>query len=204
MVPLLKLVFSFYPAYVIGLELYFLYDFHLAPSCLKFLTILLTPYIVPLTTFRLMGLIQPLKIGGAILTRNKYHFWLFSLWIQSIYSMFPSLEKMLMAVPGLYSIWLRLWGSKIGKNVFWNPNVEVLDRSFLEIGNNVFFGNHTYLSPHVLKMKQDCAILVLEPIKIGNDVVVGGFCRLGPGVEVADGVTLIHSTDYFKREKVTR
>lgn len=204
MVPLSKLIFSFFPAYIIGLELYLLYQFHLSPSCLRFLITLLVPYIVPLVTFRLMNLIQPLKSGRAILVRNKYNFWLFSLWIQSIYVMFPYLEKMLQAVPGLYSLWLRLWGSKIGKSVFWNPNVEVLDRSFLEIGNNVFFGNHAYLSPHVLKMKKDCAVLVLEPIKIGNDVVVGGFCRLGPGVEISDGVTLIHSTDYFKRDKVTR
>lgn len=204
MVPLLKLLFSFFPGYVIALELAALYRLTLAPSLVNFAVVLLLPYLLPLLTFRIMDAITPLRPGSAILVKEKYHFWLFSLWIQSIYAMFPFLEKALMAVPGLYSLWLRAWGSKIGSAVFWNANVEVLDRSMLEIGNRVFFGNHAYLSPHVLKMKSDRAILLLEPIKIGHGVVVGGFCRLGPGVEVADGVTLVHSTDYFNREKITK
>ena len=88
-------------------------------------------------------------------------------------------------VPAVYSAWLRLWGSKIGRLVFWSPGTQILDRSFLEVGDDVLFGAGVRLNPHVM-VRNDSGQneLILAPIKIGARAVVGGYSLLAPGSEI--------------------
>ncbi len=98
------------------------------------------------------------------------------------------LEETIRMIPGLYSLWLRLWGARVGALVYWSPGVVILDRPLVRIGKRVIFGVGVRLNPHVLAPNGPRRMaLYLSPIAIGDDALVGGYSLLLPGCEVADG-----------------
>ena len=95
------------------------------------------------------------------------------------------LEEILRLVPGLYSLWLRAWGSRIGKLTYWAPQTIILDRGFLDIGDHVIFGAGVRINPHVMERDPD-PVLRLAPVKIGDRAMIGGYSLLTAGTEIAD------------------
>jgi len=102
---------------------------------------------------------------------------------QALFLRFPALEELLRLVPGIYSLWLRLWGSRIGALTYWAPGTIILDRGFLEIGDKVVFGAGVRINPHVMENNS----LLLAPVKIGDDAMIGGYSLLTAGTEIAAG-----------------
>ncbi|OLS26786.1 MAG: Galactoside O-acetyltransferase [Candidatus Heimdallarchaeota archaeon LC_3] len=80
---------------------------------------------------------------------------------------------------------LRLYGLKAGKNVHLASEVYI-DSCFTELGNNVFIGLRTSISCHY---NQD-QYLIINKVKIGNDVTVGAHCIVAPGCEIGDNSIL--------------
>src|SRR5205085_8003532 len=76
--------------------------------------------------------------------------WWFTAQWQVIFNRLPWIEEMIRLVPGLYSTWLRLWGARVGKFVYWTPGLRILDRSFVDVGGRVVFGVGVRLNPHIL------------------------------------------------------
>lgn len=101
---------------------------------------------------------------------------------QVLFMRFPALEEILRLVPGIYSLWLRAWGSCIGKLTYWAPQTVILDRGFLEIGDHVIFGAGVRLNPHVMENE-----LKLASIRIGDGAMIGGYSLLTGGTEIATG-----------------
>lgn len=100
---------------------------------------------------------------------------------QVLFLRFPALEEIIRLVPGCYSLWLRLWGSRIGRLTYWAPRTCILDRGFLDIGDHVIFGAGVKLNPHVMEEGR----LLLAPVKIGNGSLIGGYSLLTAGTEIA-------------------
>jgi len=111
--------------------------------------------------------------------------------LQVIFCRLPALEEILRLAPGLYSLWLRVWGSRVGRLTYWAPGAFVSDRSFLMIGNDVVFGAGVRLIPHLIQRAESGTLeLCLAKIEIGDRVVVGGFSILSAGTVVhADQTT---------------
>lgn len=111
--------------------------------------------------------------------------------LQVLFCRLPALEEILRLVPSVYSAWLRLWGSRIGRLVYWAPGTRVLDRSFLDIGDDVVFGAAVRLNPHVMARNEQGELeLLLATVKIGARTVVGGYTLLTAGTEIpADEAT---------------
>src|SRR6266851_3058498 len=84
---------------------------------------------------------------AAIVTRSP-------LWLAGVafclYAL-PLLELFLQLTPGAFSLWLRLWGSRIGRRVHWTPRVEIADRSMLAVGDDVVFGHKVECYAHAIK-----------------------------------------------------
>lgn len=157
---------------------------------IRFVLVLLLVYGLPVLCFRLHGLIWPLREGLSRLDGAAYSPWWGGHCIQVVYDALPALEALLRLIPGAYSAWLRLWGSRVGRGVVWTPRVEITDRSLLEIGDRVIFGHKVACYPHVVSRKGGRLRLYTARIHIGADAFLGAGSRLGPGAVIAAGTVL--------------
>lgn len=84
------------------------------------------------------------------------------------------------------------YGSNIelGNNVYFNFNCVVLDGTKVTIGSNVLFGPavQVYTASHPMKVdERRSGIEFGKPIRIGDDVWLGGGAIICPGVSIGDG-----------------
>ena len=193
---------SFYPTLILGLSAALVLWFGYEPSPVQPVVMILVVYLLPPITLRLHEMFFPLREGLSKLSEPKYSHWWGAHQIQLIYIALPQLEALLRLVPGLYSAWLRLWGSRVGSKVYWTPNVEITDRSMLEIGDRVVFGHKCKLLGHAIKPKGAAVILYLRAIKIGSDTFIGAGSRIGPGAVISDGSYLPVLTDVYINQEI--
>lgn len=193
----LSILLSFFPVFVMLMTVFSAISICENPGLTPLLSLIFTLYGFPLITYRIHQRFYPVKEGITYLRRPEYSPWWGSHQIQLIYIAFPTLEALLRLIPGAFSVWLRLWGSKIGRGVYWTTHVEIADRGFIEIGDRVTIGHRVGLSSHIIKPKHNDLRLYVKRLKIGNDVFVGSGSHLGPGVTIADGAYLPISTDLY-------
>ena len=118
---------------------------------LKALSALAFLYILPLVPARILR--ESLRKSPSEIPIGSANFlkWWACFQCQVIFLRFPSLEEIIRLIPGCYSLWLRLWGSRVGKFTYWAPlALFILDRGLL-IGDNAVFGAGVKLNPHVME-----------------------------------------------------
>lgn len=199
---LLSTFFAFFPTLVILLSgLAFLYCC-LVPSPAGVSGLLFCLYGLPLLVYRLHQRFYPVQEGISYLRQPGYSPWWGSHQIQAIYIAFPALETLLRLIPGAFSLWLRLWGARVGRGVYWTPGLEIADRGLLEIGDRVVFGHRVGLYAHVIKPRRQDLLLYVKKIRIGSDVFVGAGTHMGPGVVVQAGTYLPVATHLYPNQEV--
>ncbi|MFT6067695.1 MAG: acetyltransferase-like isoleucine patch superfamily enzyme [Bacteriovoracaceae bacterium] len=194
-------LFPLIHAVLIFISLFF---FAKGPSAYSSLIIPMAIYLFPLISFRIMNLFYPINEGRSDLAKDKYSPWWGGHQIQLLFYVVPQFEAFLRIIPGGYSLWLRLWGSKVGKGVYWTPNVEIDDRSMVEIGNHVLFGHKVELISHVVGGKKGNFSLYSKNIVIGDGSFVGAGSRLGPGAEIEAGCFLPVLSDIYVDEYIPK
>ncbi|GET38177.1 DapH/DapD/GlmU-related protein [Microseira wollei] len=199
---LLSKIILFFPAIVLlvtgGSLIYFAH----APSILSVLAVLFSLYGLPVLVYRLHQWIYPLREGISYLQGKEYSPWWGSHQIQVIYIAIPALEAVLRLIPGVFSGWLRLWGAKVGRNVYWTPGLEIADRGLLEIGDRVVIGHRVGIYSHVIKPRKQDLMLYVKKVKIGNDAFVGAGSHLAAGVVIEDGVYIPVITNLYPNQRV--
>lgn len=180
----LELLFNYYPAIQLVVIIMLLYQCMTKPKLILILVILFFVYgLSPLLSRLLMtkyGAIPTTSyVGKNIETGNL---WLMIYKLQYLYNSLPMLESLLKFFPGLYSFWLRLWGSKIGKKINWAPTTTIVDRTNLNLGDRLLVGNNTYITSHVLKKSGNKYFLFFKSVEIGDDSFISFSCTLGPGL----------------------
>lgn len=200
---LFKRTQHFFPLLIFSLEITFFSKFVLTKNMYFLAAFMLTPYFLPLITQRIVLGIYPMREGASYigLEEKKFQPWLFSLRIQQIYLVFPQLERLLFFLPGMYSAWLRAWGSKIGKSVFWTPGTVVNDRSLMDVGDFVIFGHNTYMSSHLLRVKNGKFFVYVKKVKIGSYTFIGAFTKMGPGTTIAPGSQIQVMSNFSVNQK---
>lgn len=81
----------------------------------------------------------------------------------------------------------------VGENFYANFNCTFLDVSTIEIGNNCMFAPNVqlYTATHPLHpVKRNSGLEYAKPIKIGNNVWLGGGVIVTPGVTLGDNVVV--------------
>ena len=192
---LLGRIISFYSTFILGLCAATVLWFGWRPAPIQPIILVVILYLVPPLTFRLHRIFFPIKKSLTNLSDRKYSPWWGAHQIQLVYIAIPQLEAALRLAPGLYSAWLRLWGSKIGRRVYWTPNVEITDRHLLDIGDHVVCGHKCKFLGHAIKPSGQKMALYTRSIKVGNEVFIGAGSRIGPGAVIADGSFLPVLTD---------
>jgi len=191
---LLGKLITFFPFFIYTLVFVVMGQAILSQKIIYLFLILIILYLLPVIVFRIHNIFFPLRKVVVDLDSNQYISWWGSYKIQRVYYDLPFLESLLRSVPGVYSFWLRLWGSKIGRGVYWPPRVEICDRSLVEIGDYVVFGHEVVLSSHTLAPVKSKHKLVVEKIKIENNCFIGAHSRIGPGCSIAMGSFLPFET----------
>ena len=156
-------------------------------------------YIMPVMIHRVHFRFFPYSDGFWSLAEKKYNPWWASHMFQFPFIALPWIESLLHFVPGLYSFWLRCWGSKIGKNIFWTPRVEILDRGLIEVGNGCVFGHIAGLSCHMVAEMEGVPCLVIKKITIGEKSFIGADSQIGPGTIVAPRTKMKPKTRIYWR-----
>lgn len=176
-IPLILVILCFSPFFVLKTSFVF--------KCLACVSIL---YLLPPALACLSISIFGLPKGKVSISSKEFFVWWLLFQLQAVFNRLPFLEELLRIIPGVYSLWLRFWGSKIGKLTFWSPGVRILDRSYLQIGDNVIFGAGVRLNPHVVdKNSQGILELMIDNVSIENDVVVGGYALVTTGSIISSG-----------------
>ena len=139
-------------------------------------------YLLPPLLYRCWVLVRGKKQGRFEINSAEYLTWWVGVQFQVLFSRFLFLEEILKLIPMLYSSWLRLWGAKIGHAVYWSPQVLILDRAFINVGNFVVVGVGSKFTSHLVSKNQDGHLeLLLESSRIGDHCILGGYCGVGPG-----------------------
>lgn len=142
--------------------------------------LLLYIYILPPLLFRVLHLFYTFEPGGYRLSDKELLIWWYGAQLQLLFARLPFLEELLRIPPFVYSAWLRLWGAKIGKLVYWSPRIEILDRNLIEIGDRTVVGYGAKFSSHLINREK----IFLAKITIGADALIGGDSKIAPGCEI--------------------
>ena len=81
---------------------------------------------------------------------------------------------------------------EIGENFYANHNLVILDANKVSFGDNVFIGPNCgfYTSGHPLDKNERKNGEYAKPIKVGNDVWIGGNVCVMPGVNIGNNVVI--------------
>ncbi|MCP4413740.1 MAG: hypothetical protein GY808_14365 [Gammaproteobacteria bacterium] len=146
-----------------------------------------TLYLLPPLLARFILMIFPFDSTHIHTNSSCFLAWWALANLQTIFVRFGFLEEFLRLIPGVYSAWLRLWGARIGKLTYWAPGTIILDRSFLNIGNNVIFGAGVRLNSHVISEdEKEGGQLLLSDIVIGDHCLIGGYSLLTAGTQICE------------------
>lgn len=146
-------------------------------------------YLAPPLVVRAANLFFPLEDGRYGLESPQFIRWWFTAQWQVVFNRLPMLEELLRLVPSLYSLWMRLWGARIGGLVYWSPGCIVLDRPLVDIGSRTVIGAGARIHAHMIMKPagSSAASLVVARVRIGDDALVAGLSLVLPGVRVHDG-----------------
>lgn len=148
-------------------------------------------YGLPPLLCRLLFLAFGKPVGTFPIDSRESQVWFVSCQLQILFVRFPFLEEALMMIPRAYSLWLRLWGARIGKVVSWAPQVKIMDRSYLEIGDFAVIGFGARFTSHFVNVGPSGAIeLLLATPVVGARALMGGESGLAPGAQIAPGEML--------------
>ena len=160
-------------------------------------------YGLPVLVFRLHQWIWPIQDSEVDLAAKGYAPWWGTYKLQCIFIGCPALEALLRMIPGAFSFWLRLWGSQVGKRIVWTPKFSILDRSFLQIGDDCVLGHDVQILTHFIRRSESGKMLLyLKTVKIGDRVMIGAASRLGPGATLESKVKLHILTDVYPGARV--
>ena len=150
--------------------------------------VLVVLLILPPLLARLVHAMVPIRPGRIPVDSGAFLSWWATAQFQIIFNRLPMIEELLRMIPGVYSNWLRLWGSRIGRLTYWSPGMVVLDREYLDLGDDIVFGAGVRLNGHVILRNREGRLeLAVAPIKIGSRSAIGGYSLLTAGTEVAAG-----------------
>ena len=153
-------------------------------------------YLLPPVFCRLLIVLFGRPEGEALGQATRaYKVWWLIAQLQMPFNRFPALDEALRLAPGLYALWLNLWGSSVSPVVFWGPGALVLDRHALRVGRGVVIGTRAVLSAH-LGVKEDGGAfrVTLAPVEIGAGALIGANAGIGPGCRVAAGAEVPAAT----------
>jgi len=149
-------------------------------------------YLVPPLVCRLAILLFGSPSGRALTHRDRaYKIWWFTWQWQVVFNRLPWLEEILRLVPGLYALWIALWGGRASALAYWGPGARITDRPLVIVEAGAVIGMDAGLAGHAGTLAPDGTyrVDVMAP-RVGAGAIMGVRSGLGPGAALAAGVLL--------------
>ena len=86
----------------------------------------------------------------------------------------------------------KLLGVKMGRDVglAYGVFLDPYDPTLISFGDNVIVGFESRIFVHMFTLNRQR----VKPVKIGSNVMIGGFCVIAPGVTIGDGASIAPGT----------
>jgi len=152
-------------------------------ACLA-LWIYLLPPVVSRITLAAFG--RP--AGRATLDTRDYRVWWFLTQWQMVFNRLPWLEELLRLVPGLYPLWIALWGGRLHQFAYVSPGVLITDRYLVDVGRGAVLGMKSTLAGHIA-VRDDSGrfVVIIGTPTVESEAIVGGEAGIGPGATLRTG-----------------
>lgn len=186
----LILLINYYSAFyvIIGVTLPYIYGYSTS-DVVYFL--LFWIYLLPPLLCRTVITIFSRPVGIVNSHSAVFLKWWFLTQLQIIFVRFPFLEELLRVFPGVYSLWLNLWGAKVSLFTYWSPGVTIIDPYHINIAKGAIIGGGSRIGAHIITVEADGKqTLTLAPVNIEHHSVVGFQASIGPGCRVYANETL--------------
>jgi hypothetical protein len=148
-------------------------------------------YLLPPALGRLVLLTGSPITDGAGPREPAFKRWWLLTQLQMPFNRIGLLEELLRLVPGLYSLWLNLWGARVSLMTYWTRDVLISERYLLTIEPGVTMASQTGVTAHLVHPDADGELrLLVAPVVIERGAVLGIRSGLGPGCRVFAGELL--------------
>ena len=148
-------------------------------------------YLVPPLICRLALTVFGSPQGRALTQHDRaYKVWWFTYQWQVPFNRLPWIEEILRLTPGLYVLWLRLWGGRVSLLSFWAPGALVIDRPLIVVEAGAVIGVGAGLSGHSGTLAPDGTYRIdIGTARVGRGAIMGVRSGLAAG-ELASGQML--------------
>src|SRR5262245_3035549 len=145
-------------------------------------------YLVPPLACRLALIVFGRPQGRALTQHDRaYKVWWFTYQWQVLFNRLPWLDEILRLVPGLYALWIFLWGGRASPLVYWAPGALVIDRPLLVVERGAVIGAGSGLPGHSGPLGPDGSFRIdIGTAHIGRGAIMGARSGLSAG-ELASG-----------------
>lgn len=148
-------------------------------------------YLLPPLASRLMIIAFGRPEGQLTQDMSAYRvWWVLTQW-QILFNRLPWLEELLRLMPGIYALWIGLWGGNLSTRAYVGPGVLITDRYAVRVESGAILGMKAILSGHLV-VRNDAGrwlVLAAAPI-VEAEAILGGDTRLGPGAVLRAGQML--------------
>jgi hypothetical protein len=144
-------------------------------------------YLLPPLACRLTLLAFGIPQGRGLTQQDRaYKVWWFTYQWQVLFNRLPWLEEILRLVPGLYALWLFLWGGRVSPLAYWAPGSIIIDRPLVIVEAGAVIGGGAGLVGHVGRLAPDGSYCVdIGRLRVSHGAMMGARSGLSAGAELA-------------------
>lgn len=117
---------------------------------------------------------------------RAYKVWWFTYQWQIVFNRVPWLEEILRLTPGLYALWIFLWGGRASPLVYWSPGSVAFDRPLIVVERGAVIGVRAGLVGHLARIEPDGTYRVdIGTSRVGRGAMLAVRSGLSAGSEIA-------------------
>lgn len=121
---------------------------------------------------------------------TAYRVWWVLTQLQTIFNRMPWLEEALRLVPGLYPLWIWLWGGRVSASAYIGPGVVITDRYTTHVAAGAVLGFKAALAGHMVVREGGRFVVIVAAPIVEREAMMGGAAGLGPGARLRAGAVL--------------